>query len=158
LLHLRLAEGEGLQVGLWVDGWLVADELAGDAAAANGELVVGPELWNGLEGRELVVRVRERKGVWGPPWRLVVPGAAAAAPPAALMSSAPAGDDAVVIHRPAAGTSPLTVGRGPTVIDPLDPGSLFTLSPVSAGRGAVTLEGRWQWWWGEGGRIVDVYF
>jgi len=62
-----LTTSEGV-IGLWVDGWFLGEwSLNGD-----GPFGLPAATWSGLEGRELVARVRPIDGSWGPPWRSTV--------------------------------------------------------------------------------------
>jgi hypothetical protein len=165
VLHVRVSAIGGHPataglLGLWVDGWLVAEEqIRGDepTGRADAEVQVGPQLWNGRAESELVVRVRAPGGSWGPPWRAAVPatpGNAPEASPASVEAPAPS----VVVHRPEVGTSSLTVSwsAGSLAAPPF--GLIFPLSPALDGWTGATLDGRAQWWRMEEGRSVDVYY
>ena len=109
VLHVRVSgtAGQALtdaQVGLWADGWLVAEEAitinqTGVSAMAN-DVQIGPEFWTGMAESELVIRARVTGGAWGPPWRLAVPGAGGGTPaPGSVLSGSQQGPT-VVVHRP----------------------------------------------------------
>ena len=53
-------------VGLWMDGWFrleVAVDSGGRAVFTAGDFA------HVAEGAEVIIRVREERGAWGPPWR-----------------------------------------------------------------------------------------
>jgi hypothetical protein len=169
ILHLRVAgdigDGaeEGRSVGLWVDGWLVGERVveAGEVDAAPAgphEMLIGPDPWGGFAEGELVVRVRDAGGPWGPPWRLAVPDAAATTPATGPVLPSPSGQTAAVAHRPVAGTSPLAVSWSAEVLSPTLFGAPFIAAGGVQGWGGATLDERSQWWSMEEGRSVDLYF
>lgn len=167
VLHLTMSGAAGeisasAEVGLWADGWLLAQEavvLSGESGPpATNELQMGPELLTGLADRELVVRVRTVGGAWGPPWRLAVPEPGAGTRALGVALTASSQGPTVVVHRPGAGTSSLTVtwSTADLICPPF--GLLFSLAPAVEGWGGATLDGRSQWWLMEEGRSVDLYF
>jgi len=166
-LHVRLsgAAGEGstaTEVGLWADGWLVADEVIPPSAQsgppATDDVQMGPELWTELADSELVVRVRTPGGAWGPPWRLAVPESGGGNPGLGAALPAPAEGPTVVVHRPGVGTSSLNGSWSAAALTFPPFGLLFSLAPAIDGWGGATLDGRSQWWLLEEGRSVDLYF
>lgn len=167
VLHVRVSgtAGQALtdaQVGLWADGWLVAEEAitinqTGVSAMAN-DVQIGPEFWTGMAESELVIRARVTGGAWGPPWRLAIPGAGGASPaPGSVLSGSQQGPT-VVVHRPGNGTSPLTASWSAVALTSPPFGLLFSVAPALQGWGGAALDGRSQWWWMEDGRSVDLYF
>jgi hypothetical protein len=167
VLHVRVSGGADqgstdTQVGLWADGWLIAEQVIpadqpGDALATS-DLQMGPELWTGLAESELLIRLRTAGGAWGPPWRLAVPEAGGGAPVLGSAVSAPPQEPTTVVHRPGIGTSSLTASWSAAPLTSSPFGLLFSLAPAVQGWGGATLDGRSQWWWMEGGRGVDIYF
>ena len=155
-LHLKLSAGAGLIVGFWADGWPVAEDPV-DASAA-GEIEVAPSLWTGLQQKELIVRVREEEGVWGPPWRLGIPGASGQALPSGTIAAMSGMEPSMVVHRPGAGTSSLSPSWSPNAISSPPFGLVFVLAPAVDGWGGATLDERSQSWWMQEGRSVDLYF
>jgi hypothetical protein len=167
VLHLRLAVGNGSSdagrhVGFWADGSLVAEQAVlggGDASEEAGpELQMGPEAWNGLTEKELVVRVRDGEGAWGPPCRLAVPVPGAGPPAVGSVLGYESPDLTAVVHRPGVGTSSLTASWSAASLASPSFGLLFPFSAAVEGWGGVSLDGRTQWWRMDGGRSVDVYF
>ena len=168
ILHLRLAcllgtEATALpRVGMWVDGWLVDEVVVADAGqGADGlaeEILFGPDLWTGLAGGELVVRVRSAEQPWGPPWRLAVPEAVASGPDVGPTMPDASQQPVVVAHRPVAGTSPLALSWGAEVFSSPPFGGGFVVITGAQGWGRATLDERSQWWWMDEGRSVDLYF
>jgi hypothetical protein len=167
LLQLRFTGAAGgtpedAEVGLWADGWLIAEQAIPPSApgepAATSDTQLGPEVWTGLAGGELVVRVRMGGGVWGPPWHLAVPGSEGGTPALGVPLSVPSEGPAAVVHRPGNGTSSLSVSWSAIALDSPPFGLLFPVSAAVEGWGGATLDGRSQWWWMESGRSVDLYF
>jgi hypothetical protein len=167
VLHVRVSGdaggmGAGDRIGLWADGWLVAEEDfesgGGDVPGTNGEMQVGPQLWAGLTGSELVIRVRVASGAWGPPWRLDVPEPGAGTPTLSSAAQVEPQGPTVLIHRPEVGTSSLAVSWSTTALTAPPFSLLFSLAPALQGWGGVTLGGRSQWWWMEEGRSADLYY
>jgi hypothetical protein len=167
VLHIRLSGSERqgstrLRLGLWADGWLLVEKdvtIDGPSGTASAEdLQIGPESWTGMAESELVLRVRDLEGVWGPPWRLFIPGAGGGSPAPGSALASSAGEPTVVVHRPGAGSSPLSASWTASALTAPPLGLLFVLRPAIQGWGAATLDGRAQWWWMEEGRSVDVYY
>lgn len=165
-LSVRSGSDISLTVGVWVDGWLLA-EFAPDP---DGSVSVGASEWTGAEGRELVVRARQAEGVWGAPWRSVVASREGETPRLTVIDATPAGDgasvadhDLSVIHVPALANPEVSVN---TAVDPLEVGALglpLLIGPSGVGRcdlglGSDGLEERVQSWYAEKGRVVDLYF
>lgn len=147
-------------VGLWVDGWFRGELSPDDSEGVE----VPTSEWSGETGSEVVIRVREAQGVWGPPWRSIVPardydpaGSTTTGRRAKVGDGATTGSE-TVIHVPALATPPLEVSRSdvPLEVDLL--GLLFELSPTSWGICEVTLGKSIRSWKTEEGRALDMYF
>jgi hypothetical protein len=169
VLHLRLSGDGGLGVpqsclvGLWIDGWPLGerkvDFTGGDGGGgASNDLQIEPAQWSARADRELIVRVRAVDGAWGPPWRLAVPEATAAGPATGLQPAAPPGEDDVVAHRPSAAGSGLTTSWSSVAVGSAASGGPFVLAAGIKGWAGAALDGRWQWWWMEDERSVDIFF
>jgi hypothetical protein len=170
VLHLRLA-GAGdtgntqVQLGMWADGWLVAEQSVtpGPASAegtggAAAEVQFGPGLWSGLTEQDLMIRARIGDGPWGPPWRLVIPGPAGEAPAPGATITDPTTSRGVVVHRPGVGSTSLTASWSAPPLIPPPFGLVFALVPTVEGWCGMTLDARSQWLRIEEGRNVDVYY
>ena len=164
VLHVTLgADGSGAlaggTVGLWVDGWQVAQVSVGSDGDGAVEATVDGRTWSGLAGHELVIRARETGGIWGAPWRLALPAANGADPQAGSADPGAAVDPMLVLHRPCVGTSTPRVSWSVAPLAlPAFPLLFAVREPDLAGWSGVTIDGRSQWWWAEEGRSVDVYF
>ena len=162
VLEVDLEGGEATDVvvGLWADGWFLGERVA----EAGARLSVGAFEWEGSSGAELVVRVREGEGVWGPPWRSLVPdstGDAAFLPEATGGGVPDAGVEAraaSIVHSPWLGNPSLSISWTPEPLEAGLAGLLFELPACSAGRCEATLISRIQSWWMEGDRGLDLYF
>lgn len=140
-------------VGVWVDGWFRGEW----PVDPSGVLTIEATTWSAGEGSEAVLRVRAPNGLWGPPWRSLVPGFDGI--PAAASSAGPTepGSAKTVVHPPAAGNPALEISWEsaqsiPTLLLPLvfeGPG----VGPVGA-----SIEGSVQTWLMENRRALDVYF
>jgi hypothetical protein len=73
ILQVRVGFCPGSEhtVGVWCGGWLLGEWLEPPTEP----LKIGPAIWEGHTGEELVVRARSTASGWGPPWRTVVPDA-----------------------------------------------------------------------------------
>jgi len=141
-------------LGLWVDGWAIGEHVL-DTARGNVVRVDAPS-WQGRAGGELVVRVRAGQGVWGPPWRTVVPnveGGAVAIDPVRA-GETPAG---VAVHGVGLGTLAPQLAVGGMPVSPMSLGAPTVFTHGTSGLWESRLEGRVQSWWGEEGRQIDVY-
>ena len=159
------AEDVASLVGLWADGWFLGQR----SPDTEGVLRLAASEWREIMGRELVIRVREPEGTWGPPWRTIVADRAADHPsvvevdPIRMEGSQPTAPASTVAHQPAFANPAVHRGiAGPAVeVDPLD--LLFFVNPGGSGRldlsvGQEEVEGSTQSWYEEEGRALDVYF
>ncbi len=157
LLRMRIATAGAVSdavIGFWADGWLVAEVGAGE----DGEAAIGGATWMGKKGRELVIRVRQDDGPWGPPWRTLVPDVTG------IVDSTPDGvpegltNAEAVVHPRFAGNPRFEMDRSGAeiVAGPSGLPFLTDLSPV--GPTEVKLDDAGQWWLSEPGRGLDVYF
>jgi len=149
-------------VGLWVDGWFLGEWRPDEY----GVLEIPEEEWSTRVGAELMVRVRQSEGAWGPPWRSVVPAEEyePAVPP--VGDGASEGDGATtgretVVHVPGLANPAVHVLQTDVEleVDPL--GLLFDLVPPGVGVYEVLLAdvaGASQSWSMEEGRALDLYF
>lgn len=146
--------GQDVVVGLWLAGWCLGEERVG----ADGILCVAQDLWLGRASTELVVRLRSSDGVWGPPWRTLVPGPDGVVPvPSSEATDIAAGQE-VVAHAPTAGSSKFELSWNPTreALGAVGLPFLRTFAPFGAC--SVALDGVAQSMWIERGRSLDVYF
>jgi hypothetical protein len=147
-------------VGVWCDGWPLGEW----QASMKEPLALGPAVWDGRNGQEVVIRARAGNEGWGPPWRMVVPDQY--------------GDDAVGLAQPVDEPIPALGydGAQSAVHLPCQstslPGASWTGSPITCNLAGVTVllssngEGlcrvgmgaRIQSWLGWSGRRLDVYF
>ena len=67
--HARCGR-HGVLVGLWCDGWSLGER----EVDPEGRVRMQASDLRDLVGGELLVRVREAEGTWGPPWRSIVAG------------------------------------------------------------------------------------
>lgn len=147
-----------LLVGLWVDGWLL--EEATLAQETGGPVVFEAPLWQGQAGKEVVVRIRYEDGLWGPPWRSLVPEDSSGEMPTTLCAppgGARLGGAGVVIHSTRLSTV-LPEVRVVQTVPPTCAGPPSVYSAGPAGRWLAQLGDSLQCWRGEDGRTVDVYF
>ncbi len=166
VLHVSTAPGacsstSEATLGIWADGLLLLETPVLDASAEPdlpGETRIEPWKWTGLEGDEVIARVRTGDGIWGPPRRSVVPAPTGGPPAANVSAGLPSFSPAVVVHRPQAGTSAMHVSWGSEPVMAHPPGLVFTADPPVSGWAGAALGGQWQWWWMEEGRGVDLYF
>jgi hypothetical protein len=146
--------------GLWAEGWFLGEH-ALDAGAG---LRLEGATWEGMQGRELVLRVRESDGEWGPPWRTVVPdvygdiGGPKATPlPAAGEAGVLSGQETAV-HVPWLATAVLQSSWAVGPDEAVGIGSPVFVIPSTAGLRDIALTGNIQTWLKEAGRVVDLYF
>jgi len=147
-------------VGLWVDGWLLAEisvEASSSSISSPQTLHVDSSFWEGREGKELVVRVRPGEGTWGPPWRTLVPGGEDDAGIDGTDASQ-AGRHEVIIHTPRLSTARAQVSVNGHPVLASEAGPPMVYSGDVTGRYTSQLEGAVQAWRGEAGRSLDVYY
>lgn len=144
-------------VGMWVDGWFVGEQ----TLDAGGGACVEAYDWSGASDRELVIRVRQSEGVWGPPWRSIVPeggGAGEATGHGAVAGDGSITGDDSVVHMPTPANPPAEVLQPDVLFEKGPLGLLFLLSSETWDRCDVSLDGELQSWPMEEGRRLDVYF
>lgn len=146
-------------VGVWVDGWFLGEQILDGSCG----LCVEAYDWSGAAGRELVIRVRQSEGAWGPPWRSVVPEEDEWPADETAGYEAAAGDgettgDETVVHLPTLANPPAEVLQPDALFEKGPLGLLFLLSSESGDRCDVSLDGELQSWQMEEGRRLDVYF
>jgi hypothetical protein len=153
-LHIRVEAGSGEEyvAGLWADGWFLGEW----ASADDGAIQVGAPVLTDVVGGELVVRVRSSGGVWGPPWRLVVPAADGLS---ALSDSGGSGlSGETVAHVPTMASPALWLSWADILPEATPLGLPFLLPPAGPGTCGADLDGRRQSWKMEDGRGLDIYF
>ncbi len=151
---------EQLVAGLWADGWFLGEQGLGSDAG----LTISAATWQEMQGRELVVRIRESEGEWGPPWRSVVPnvygdtgGEKAVGLPAAEQAGV-LGGQAVAVHVPSLATAVLEASWSDHPQESVGLGAPLFLVPSTSGLSDIAVSDNVQSWFGEPGRAVDVYF
>lgn len=150
--------GAGFVVGMWADGWLV-----GEWSSSGTDVVsVGRQTWVERAGAELVIRLRRADGVWGPPWRLVVPDASCRLDEEtgrlrAVDDPIPIDPEVVAVHHPALCASVVQVA-GSLPQDASPDGRPFLATVGQEGMCAVSLGDRQQVLTLERGRACDVFF
>jgi hypothetical protein len=153
-------DGEGPVIGIWLNGWFLDEREPDDEGRVR---VRASDLCDSV-GAELVVRVREPGGTWGPPWRSVVPEgdggtpADTPAPQATASDAVTAAEQRTVAHLPVLATPALAISWADEPVGGEVDGATLMLPASSTGSCAVTLEERSQSWWMEAGRALDVYF
>lgn len=157
--------GSDCIVGLWVNGWFVGEY----PPAENGTFSVGTLEWRDAAGNQLLVRARQADGVWGPPWRSIIPTRAGEMPSVIVVdrvprsSSGTAAGDGTVAHVPALANPVVGVGGAGASVETDPLGLVLILGPPRAARfdlavGSDAAEDHVQSWYAEGGRALDVYF
>jgi hypothetical protein len=160
--ELTLAVEAGLlaetSVGLWCDGWFIGEftpEVDGSVVAKVGLLGAGT-------GQELVARVRVGSGMWGPPWRSLVPDALGmSGGPLANARFESGSDDTegcVVLHPGCPGNPLLQVSDASRSFWRDDSGLQLFLAPPEAGVLGLRLNGVEQSFEWEEERALDIYF
>jgi hypothetical protein len=146
--------------GLWADGWFLGEH----ALDADAGLRLEGATWEGMQGRELVLRVRESDGEWGPPWRTVVPdvygdiGGPKATPLPAAEEGGILSGQTTAVHLPWLATAVLQSSWAVRPDEAVGLGSPVFVIPSTAGLRDIALSGRIQTWLKEAGRVVDLYF
>ena len=153
------AAGTSLRVGIWLNGWFQGEETATEGSV----LHIAREDWGARVGSELVVRVRAQDGVWGPPWRTVLPGSdgelareLSAVKPS--VTSAPLDGRESLVHLPALGNPRVSASAGVAQLERDAAGAVLILRSVAQGRADLALGELTQSWLARGGRWLDVYF
>jgi len=151
---------EPVVIGLWCDGWSLGER----EVDPQGRLSVQASDLRDLVDGELVVRVRESEGTWGPAWRSVVPDSTGAF---TSVDPAPATGDAdlaterppqFIVHAPTLANPSFELSSGYGEAEAAYPGLTFRVPECTDGRSWADLEGRMQSWLMEQGRALDVYF
>jgi len=137
-----------------VDGWISFEE----SPDPDGLLVLGAADWFTSAGSEIVVRVRTPGGVWGPPWRSIVPGVSGAVALPALAGQVSGAQGEVIAHGPSAGNPDFEPSWDEVGVEPhlLELPVLFP-APFS-GPVSLSLDSRTQSWLMEPTRDLDLYF
>jgi len=159
-LTVKVASEERLVVGLWCDGWFLGER----DVDPEGMLSVQASDLRDLVDGELLVRVREAEGGWGPPWRSLMPDSTGSF---SSMDLDPHTDDTdlgtelppqLVVHAPALANPSFELSSGCGETEAAYPGLTFRVPECTDGRSWADLEGRVQSWLMEQGRALDVYF
>jgi hypothetical protein len=113
-------------------------------------------------GQELIVRVRPDDGVWGPPWRSIVPEelepSVGSLRPVRL-EKVPAADPSATVAHPKWLASPMLRLSGSSTWAGKDAAGLPIFLALPAGEAVrVELEGHEQSVGGEERRVLDLYF
>lgn len=156
-LRLRLMGGRNASTyffGLWANGWLMTEA----NATEGGDAILGPNQWVDRVGQELVIRARSKDGLWGPPWRTVVPDVTGIVPVQSGDISADVGAGEIVIHLPVAANPEILLVPTGAVALPGPSGAPFFLSPPPSGLSGIEMDGVSQSWLSESRRSLDVYF
>lgn len=141
-------------VGLWLDGWFLGEE----SPDVDGVLRLGAATWSVHAGGELVLRARTPGGVWGPPWRSLIPEAEGVVSLPASAGAAAGTEGQVVAHAPAAANPEFQVSWDQVCPEPGPLGLPLALQTALSGPSGVSLEGSAQSWWMDAERELDVYF
>ena len=165
-IAVRRQGDASITVGLWVDGWFLGTYVPDQ----DGLVSVRASDWRDAEGREVVMRVREGEGGWGPPRRSIVVSRGGDAPWPAMIDVAPTAGGAgspeprlSVVHARAFANPKVraTAAVGSVEFGPL--GLLLLVDPsglerCGLGLGPETPEDQAQSWYAEEHRAVDLYF
>lgn len=161
-LSVTVGQGAGGEttVGIWADGWCLGEWSASSEAV----LRLGPGVWDEIFGQELVVRMRQGDGAWGPPCRTVVPDqyGNVGVVVASIMESAEAvvgfeGAGAVSHLRYAGAVSLQSSNGGHPVADIIDD-TIVLLRATTAGLGDLACGDTQQSWVMSESRRLDVYW
>lgn len=149
-----------LVAGLWADGWFLGEH----RLDANAGLRVAGATWEGMQGQELVVRVRDSEGEWGPPWRTVIPdvcgdieGEKVAPLPAAEEADLVSGQ-ATAVHLASLSTAALESSWTGRPQEAASLGAPVFVVPSNSGLCDIGVMGNIQTWLKEAARVVDLYF
>lgn len=144
-------------VGLWADGWFLGEF----GAAADGSATCKIGMLGALTGRELVARARVGDGVWGPPWRTVVPdslGGSASLVPARFDTGRDPAECSVVVHPPSHANPLIEVSDPAMTVSRDGAGLHLFLAPFAGKALSLRLNGVEQDLGEEERDAVDVYF
>ncbi len=158
---IRPGEGcwQDCRVGVWCDGWSLGEW----SVSAGDVLELAGAVWAGMTGQEVVIRLREVDGPWGPPWRTVVPdeyclpGLERAI---AVDSQQFDGleESVTVMHTRALGVPPLVASWSSVPVFNRAEGVVLALSEAGPGLCSVESYGRTQEWVNNEGRWLDIYW
>jgi hypothetical protein len=146
--------------GLWADGWFLGEH----GLDADGGLIVAEATWQGMQGRELLVRVRDLEGEWGPPWRTVIPDVYGdirgdkVVPLPSSEEANPLCGEASAVHMPSLCTAALRSSWTGSPQQAASLGEPIFLRPSTLGLCDVGVTNDLQTWRREAGRVVDLYF
>ncbi|MBN1629941.1 MAG: prepilin-type N-terminal cleavage/methylation domain-containing protein [Thermoleophilia bacterium] len=157
---IKVRRDTACAVGLWCNGWSLGER----EVDPEGRVCVQASDLHELADGELLVRVREAGGTWGPPWRSIVPDSTG------VFSSLDAACDAsdvilgmeplprAVVHASALANPNLEVSPECGGLEAAYPGLTFCVPGCTKGWLRADLEGRVQFWLTGEGRALDVYF
>jgi len=160
-VSVRSAGFGSLLVGAWADGWSVGEW---DLEGAD-QLTLSAPVWSELTDKELIIRVREPQGPWGPPWRTIVPDAwcvlseeSATELVDGSANMGPAGEEGAIVHVPAFAAPELKASWTSTPACRIALGLALAPAASSPGWCEVDLAARSQSWYSVVGRGLDVYY
>ncbi len=105
-----------------------------------------------------MMRVRTPGGVWGPPWRSLVPGVEVWSRFLCRLGWPTGAEGQVVAHAPAAGNPEFQLSWDQVCPEPGPLGLPLVLQTALSGPSGISLDGSGQSWWMEPERDLDVYF
>lgn len=164
--RLGLDTGEGASggfvVGVWTDGWFLGER----EPDVDGSLLLPGVLFAGCEGAELVVRVRDTGGAWGPPWRSIVPDqygndglpVMSEVQPQADVDGTDCCGAWSVVHAPNRSSALLTSSSADVAVSTASSALPIFLVPSAPGALWVGLAWDSQGWQAEAERSLDVYY
>jgi hypothetical protein len=159
-IGVRAGSSVGLTVGMWIGGWLLGEwPVPGDR-----QLKVATSAWAEATGEELVIRVREPDGRWGPPWRCIVPNAYGdiVGEPALAASEVGATqqsqEERTVVRVRSFSAPLLSASWTDAPLSETALGLVYLLPSCGPGYCQVELSGEAQAWYAADGRSLDVYF
>lgn len=144
-------------VGLWVDGWFVGEQ----EPDSEGRLTVERRVVGDQVGAEIVVRVCRRDGLWGPPWRSVVPEPVPTDWPMTKVASgpgAPNGSESAVLHPTTWANPVFHVSDFDAAVVTDGSGLPRFLSLSETGTTRVSLNEIIQEWKADEERYLDLFF
>lgn len=150
----------GMEIGIWADGWFLGEWLA----ESGGEATTVDVQWSALMGCELCIRARETSGVWGPPWRCVVPdeygdvGASPAGAETEGSATTALHAGAIVLHTRSYSTPSVRTSWAETVTYESAAGVVIFLPECGPGYCEVKVGSERQSWHMDSDRGLDVYF
>jgi hypothetical protein len=145
---------QAARIGVWVDGWFLRE----DSLDEDGLVRLGPATWLTRAGGELVLRARTPGGVWGPPWRSIVPGVEGVVSLPVTTEAPAVADGQVVAHASAAGNPAFQLSWEEVSPEPGPLGLPLVVQTALSGPCGIGLDGWAQCWRAERQRDLDVYF